>query len=218
MVKVLGRSLKRDKEEGHIIGLRLARESICYTHHQFVDDTILMGQANEKEARNLKEILSHYEKNSMQKINLQKTKLFILHSSQVRKRKLANIIRCQSSEFPSVYLGMPFFEGRIRASYWEVLINKIQRKLVGWKNKILSYAGRLNLIKHTLLSILVYSALVFKIPSSIAKRIDRLCREFLWNGEQGRKKFALVAWKTIFRDRKEGGLVIHSTLVMSEAL
>lgn len=83
MAEVLGRSLKRAKEEGHIIGLKLARESICYTHHQFVDDTILMGQADEKEVRKLKDILSHYEKTSMQKLNLQKTKLFILHSSQV---------------------------------------------------------------------------------------------------------------------------------------
>lgn len=218
MVEVLGRSLRKAKEEGHIIGLKLARDSDCYTHHQFVDDTILMGKVDKKEARKLNDILSHYEETSIQKINLQKIKLFVLHSSQVKRRKLANIFGCQSSELPSVYLKMLFFEGRIKASYWKNLINKIQRKLVGWKNQMLSYVGQLSLIEHTLLSILIYLVLVFKILVSIAKRIDRLCREFLLSGEDGRKKVSLLARKTICRDRKDGGLGISSSSVMSEAL
>lgn len=206
MAKVLGRSLKKAKEQGQLAILKPSRESMSYTHHQFVNDTILMGQANEKEANKFKEILSQYEDISMQKINLLKTNLFVLNSSEVKKRKLARIIGCKSSKLPLVYLGMPFFEGRIKANYWETLINKIQTKLAGWKSKILSYVGRLNLIKHTLLSILVYSTLVFKIPASIANKIDS--REFLWSGEDGKKKYALVAWKIVCRCKKEGGLGI----------
>lgn len=154
----------------------------------------------------------------MQKINLQKTNLFVLNSQKAKKSKLARIIGCKSSKLPSVYLGMPFFEGRIKASYWEILINKIQRRLAGWKSKILSYVGRLNLIKHTLLSIPIYLALVFKIPTSTVNKIDRLCREFLWSGKEGKKKFALVAWKIVYRDKKEGGLGISHTTIINEAL
>ena len=83
---------------------------------------------------------------------------------------------------------------------------------------MLSYVGWLSLIKHTILSIPIYSTLVFKILTSIAKRIDKLCREFLRSGEEGKKKFSLVAWKTICRDRKDGGLGISSSSFMSEAL
>ena len=154
----------------------------------------------------------------MQKINLQKTNLFILNSSKVKKSKLARIIGCKSSNFPLVYLGMPLFEGRIRATFQETLINKIQRRLARWKSNILSYVDRLNLIKHTLLSIPTYSTLVFKIPTSIVNKIDRLCREFLWSGEEGKKKHALVAWKTICRDKKEGGLGVSHMIVVSKAL
>jgi len=181
---------------------------MSYTHHQFMDDTILMGKANEKEAKKFKKIHKHYEETSLQKVNFHKTNLFMLNSFEAKKRKLARILGCKSSNMLAVYLGMPFFEGRIKASYWENLLNKIQKKLVGWKSKSLSYARRLNLIKHTLLSISIYLALVFKIPTSIASKIDRMCREFLWSKEEGKKKLALVAWKVICRDKKEGGLGI----------
>lgn len=191
---------------------------MSYTLHQFLDDTILMGQASEREEMRFKEILNQYEETSMQKINLQKINLFMLNSSKGKKRKLTRILGCQSSNLPFIYRGMPFFEGRVKANYWESLLNKIQKKLVGWKSKVLSYVGRLNLIKHTLLSIPIYSTIVFKLPTSIAKKIDRLCREFLWSGEEGKKKFALVAWKTIWRDKKEGRLGISRMSVVSEAL
>lgn len=42
--------------------------------------------------------------------------------------------------------------------------------------------------------------------------------EFLWSGEEGKKKSALVAWKTICRDKKEGGLGISQMTIVSEAL
>lgn len=89
---------------------------------------------------------------------------------------------------------------------------------MGWKSKVLSYVGRLSLIKHTLLSIPIYSTLVFKLPTSVANKIDSLCRGFLWSGEESKKKFALMAWKTICRDKKEGGLGISHVTIVSEAL
>lgn len=56
----------------------------------------------------------------MQKINPQKINLFVLNSLKIKKRKLERIIGYKSSNMPSVYLGMPFFQGRVRASYWEI--------------------------------------------------------------------------------------------------
>lgn len=117
MVEVLGRSLKKMKEEGQLTGLKPTKEGMSYTHHQFVDDTILMGQASEREVKKFKEILKHYEETSMQKVNFQKINLFVLISSEVKKIKLARILGCKSNNLPSIYLGMPFFEGTIRVNY-----------------------------------------------------------------------------------------------------
>jgi len=58
-------------------------------------------------------------------------------------------------------------------------LEKIKNKLSGWKEKVLSYAGKLLLIKHTLIGMSIDSALIFKIPSIVCIKIDHICRRFL---------------------------------------
>jgi len=43
------------------------------------------------------------------------------------------------------YLGFPMIHGRLTKSDYEFLIDKIQRRLASWKNKLLNKAGRLAL-------------------------------------------------------------------------
>lgn len=64
MAKVLGRNLKQAHQDGIIMGSKPTKESREITHHQFIDDTILVGQAQEKEAKAFKKILQSYEKAS----------------------------------------------------------------------------------------------------------------------------------------------------------
>lgn len=95
MVEDLGRAIRQARTNGELEGIRSMREGEVITHHQFVDDTILIGQAKESEARQFKQILSLYERGSHQRVNLSKIKLFLLNSIMRKKRKLAAIIRCK---------------------------------------------------------------------------------------------------------------------------
>lgn len=92
MVEALGISLNHAHKEGHLKGSKPIRMCTLITHHKFVDDIILKGQAQEKEARNLQKILKLYEKASHQKINLQKFEFFIPFS-RIKKLK----INCKNS-------------------------------------------------------------------------------------------------------------------------
>lgn len=72
------------------------------------------------------------------------------------KNKFIKVCGCKEDDIPIRYLGIPLYVGRLKAQYWDNLVQKIQNKLIGWKKKVLSYARKLILIKIVLQSILVY--------------------------------------------------------------
>ena len=61
-------------------------------------------------------------------------------------------------------------------------MEKFERRLVGWKKLYLSKGGRLSLIKSFLSSLLTYFLSLFTIPTSVANKIEKLRRDFLWEG------------------------------------
>ncbi|GJY46428.1 RNA-directed DNA polymerase, eukaryota, reverse transcriptase zinc-binding domain protein [Tanacetum coccineum] len=82
----------------------------------------------------------------------------------------------------------------------------IKAKVNNRKNKLLSYAGRLQLIASILSSMQVYWASVFILPKSVVKEIDKLLKGFLWCQGALSKGKAKVAWKQICRPKDERGL------------
>lgn len=139
MVESLGRAFTRAKA---CPGME------AITHHQFVDDTNLIGKVFMQEAKRFKKILTYYEKASHQKINMSKTKIYAVNVSQHNTKQLVKIYNYQIGSFPKNYLGMSLFIGRMKKDYWEALLQKIRNKLSRWKEKILTYAVKLTLIKH----------------------------------------------------------------------
>jgi hypothetical protein len=65
----------------------------------------------------------------------------------------------------------------------------LKKKITQWKGKILSLGGRLTHIKLVLNAILIYWMPIYRLPVHARKRIEQLCRKFLWfDGSSVRKK------------------------------
>nr|GEZ16883.1 hypothetical protein [Tanacetum cinerariifolium] len=91
-----------------------------------------------------------------------------------------------------------------------LLIDKARKRLLDWKNKSLSFAGRLQLIKSVLCSLQVYWASVFILPTAIVNDIERLMRDFLWNFGVFKRGKACISWNSVCKPKVEGGLGIKS--------
>ena len=65
------------------------------------------------------------------------------------------------------YLGLPTLVGRTKYHTFSYLIDRIWKKLQGWKGKMLSKAGKEVLIKAVAQSIPTYTMSVFQIPLKI---------------------------------------------------
>jgi hypothetical protein len=75
---------------------------------------------------------------------------------------------CRVGSLPMTYLGMPLGASYKSVSTWEGVVEKMERKLAGWKRMYLSKGGRLTLIKSTLSNLPTYLLSLFPFPLRVA--------------------------------------------------
>jgi hypothetical protein len=88
--------------------------------------------------------------------------------------ELAGILGCGTSSLPLKYLGIPLGASYKAKSIWDVIVEKMQRRLANWKGIYLSKGGRVILIKSTLSNLPTYFLSLFPIPPSVAHCIEKL--------------------------------------------
>lgn len=69
----------------------------------------------------------------------------------------------------------------------------------------MSLGGRITLIKAAMPNILVYHMSLFKMPTKIIRSIEKLQRDFLWEGGS-EKNDHLVRWFEVCKPKELGGL------------
>ncbi|KAG9442593.1 hypothetical protein H6P81_018447 [Aristolochia fimbriata] len=126
-------------------------------------------------------------------------------------------VGCSVGALPSTYLGLPLFHSRISKSLWCPVIEKVQKRLSIWKDKMLSKVGRLILIRACLSGIPMHYLSFMHCPSSVVKDLERIYRNFLWKGATEDFKYHLVNWRKVCLPKSKGGLGIHRIALVNQA-
>ena len=92
------------------------------------------------------------------------------------------------------YLGVPLVTRRLSLKDCSNLVDKIKTRINNWSAKLLSYAGRIQLIQSVLYSIQHLWCRHFILPKGVLKRIMQLCSGFLWKGKEQLARRARVSW------------------------
>ena len=91
------------------------------------------------------------------------------------------------------YLGLPLGAQFKETAIWNLIIEKMERHLAGWKRLYLSKGGKVTLIKSTLSNLPTYFLSLFPIPVGVAHWLEKLQWDFLWRGLGTEFKFHLVS-------------------------
>lgn len=98
------------------------------------------------------------------------------------------------------------------------MIYKMSKKLVSWKKSFLSRGGRLTLIAAALIAMPTYFMSLFKVPLGVAKSMERIMRNFLWDGADGKVHCHVVAWDQVCKPKVRGGLGLGNFCLRNKAL
>ena len=87
----------------------------------------------------------------------------------------------------------------------------------GWKENLLSQAGKEVMIKVVVQAIPTYFMSVFKLPVSLCKDIEAMIRKFWW-GQGDAKKIHWVKWNTLCSSKSVGGMGFRDIQKFNNAL
>ncbi|GKC27774.1 RNA-directed DNA polymerase, eukaryota, reverse transcriptase zinc-binding domain protein [Tanacetum coccineum] len=140
-----------------------------------------------------------------------------LKSVSVLKRALNEFSKV-SGLLPNISKRVPLITKKIVVAECKIFMDKVKNVVLDWKNKSLSYAGRLQLISSVLASMQVYWASVFLIPKTTVRDIEKVLKGFLWCSGDLQKGKAKVSWKIICTPKDQGGLGLKKLDEWNETL
>jgi hypothetical protein len=114
-------------------------------------------------------------------------------------------------------LGVPIFKGKPRVIHLQPIADRVKLKLSAWKASLLSIAGRVQLVRSVVQSMLIYSISIYSWPESLLKDIEKSMRNFIWSGDIEKRKLVTVSWKNLCKPFHKGGLSIRSLSKLNKA-
>ncbi|XP_021724434.1 uncharacterized protein LOC110691788 [Chenopodium quinoa] len=116
------------------------------------------------------------------------------------------------------YLGLPTYIGDSKKQVFQIVQDRVWKKLKGWREKFHSQAGREVLIKSIAQAIPTYAMQCFLLPVSILDEIKKLCRNFFWGQKKDERKMSWVAWEKFYAPKSHGGLGFQDMRNLNRAL
>ncbi|PNX82112.1 ribonuclease H, partial [Trifolium pratense] len=196
--EVLSRGISLLVDEGKIELIKGSRNTRVPSHCLYADDIMVFCKGKLSSLQALQNLFISYANCSGQVINASKSTIFAGGISQARLDRIVDLIGFNVGSLPFNYLGVPIFKGKPKARYFYPIADKIKAKLSAWKASLLSIAGRAQLVKSVIHSMLMYNISVYAWPISLLKTIETWSRNFIWSGDISKRKLVTVAWKKVF--------------------
>ncbi|XP_043714777.1 uncharacterized protein LOC122663141 [Telopea speciosissima] len=184
-------TIRKAELTGDLKGVRVWHRGVPVTHLLFADDCLLFAKVNLQEVNALKDCLDIYCKATGQ---------------------------VEYGDGPSKYLGLPTHFGVSKKEIFNDIKEKTLNKLQGWKEKLLSHAGKEALIKSAVAPMANYASSHFKLPTSFHDSVRKASASFYWGDSEEKKNIHWMSWQRLCRPKSRGGLGFKDSKLQNRAL
>ena len=108
--------------------------------------------------------------------------------------------------------------GRSKKCAFNDIKDRIWKRLQGWKEKLLSQAGREILIKAVIQAIPSYAMSCFRFPASLCDEICSMANRFWWGQRGCNRKIHWLNKAKLFKPKMEGGMGFRDLQLFNKAL
>ncbi|XP_071927455.1 uncharacterized protein [Coffea arabica] len=205
--EVLSRGLNNLALHSGFVGFRLPHACPSITHLAFADDVLIFANGSSHSLKAIMQVLQMYQRCSGQLINVQKS-CYLVHPSLslARRRVIERITSFTCHSFPIRYLGFPLYYGRCKTSYFGEVCQSILGRIMTWKSRLLSFGGKIVLIKHVLASMPLHLLSASIIPAKVFRTIENALSTFLWRSSSDLSKYHWIRWSRMCYPVEEGGV------------
>ncbi|GJT68149.1 RNA-directed DNA polymerase, eukaryota, reverse transcriptase zinc-binding domain protein [Tanacetum coccineum] len=218
VMEVLNLLIKKNIEDSKEFRYHFGCKNLKITHLCFADDLLVFCNGDIESVKVIKKSLEEFSGLSGLVPNMQKSTIFFGGLSSIEQQNILNIIPFTIGKLPVRYLGVPLITKKLSVNDCKPLISKVKAKVSDWKNKFLSYAGRVQLIASVLSSMQNYWASVFLLPKQVIYEINKILKGFLWCQGELTKGKAKVSWEYVCKPKNQGGLGLKNLGVWNEVL
>jgi len=95
---------------------------------------------------------------------------------------------------------------------------RVEKKLEGWKEQLVSKAGKEVLIKMVVQALPQYAMNIFKIPISICRAIERKISAFWWKQHAKQKGIHWKSWEFLKMKKEQGGMGFKDLVEFNKAM
>uniref|UniRef100_I1QL40 Reverse transcriptase domain-containing protein n=1 Tax=Oryza glaberrima TaxID=4538 RepID=I1QL40_ORYGL len=185
----------------------------------YADDAVLFFRPTAGEASTIKGLLTLFGEATGLKTNFCKSTITPIQCNDQQRAMVEAILSCRVEDFPITYQGLPLGTRKPTKAEVQPILDKLAKKVAGWKPKMLSIDGRLCLIKSMLMALPVHYMSVLQLPRWAIKDIERKCRGFLWKGqEEVSGGHCLVSWRKVCSPVEKGGFGVKDMNFFGRAL
>lgn len=189
------------------------------SHLLFTDDSLLFTRANTHEANKILAILDTYQQASGQVVNLDKTEASFSRNVPIEdKHMICNMMGVKVVEAQSRYLGFPIPFGRSKKAVFSFVMDRIWKKVKGWKERFLTKVGKETLIKAVAQAIPNYILSCYKMHVGCCRDIDMMLARFWWGSNDEKRRIHWVSWDKLSNSKNRGGMGFRGMSEFNKAL
>ena len=215
----LGQLIQEKCAEKTWIPVKASRSGPAFSHLFFADDLLLFARANPENCATIRGVLDVFCSQSGQTISEAKSRVFFSPNLDKDHRDaLGDILGFQSTPNLGRYLGFPLKHRGASSQDFNFVLEKVKKKLAGWKANLLSMAGRAILIQASTSAIPAYVMQNNLLPGKILDGIDRVNKNFLWNSSSTKQSMHWVGWRKVTSPKEIGGLGLQTAKGRNTAL
>lgn len=84
------------------------------------------------------------------------------------------------------------------------MIKKLKGRLTRWKQKCISFGGRITLIKSVLSCLPLFYLYFYRMPQGVINHCNKIMQSFLWGKEEGDRGITWINWDAICKPKELG--------------
>jgi ribonuclease HI len=217
--EVLSSQLHHAAGLGVLPGVPTSRGGPKINHLFFADDSLLFCRACLADWVTLTNLLENYERGSGQRLNKDKTSIFFSrNTSQEDRRCILQLSGIPATQRYDKYLGLPALVGKSRIREFQSIIDRVKGRVLDWKVKFLSQAGKEILLKAVVQAIPTYSMSIFLLPTTLCKELNSIMQKFWWGHKANDKKIHWMSWERMGFAKDNGGMGFRDLVAFNKAL